>query len=49
MHDNELLVEFESLIDLDLAIYKFIRYKYPNAEHVDREFISEKDEREIHT
>lgn len=47
MYDNELLVEFESLIDLDLAMYKFIRDKYSNSEYVDQEFINEKDERAI--
>lgn len=47
MYDNELLVEFESLIDLDLAMYKFIKDKYSNSEYVDQEFINEKDERAI--
>jgi hypothetical protein len=43
MHDNELLVEFESIIDLDLAIFRYISEKYPNSEYVDREFIKEKN------
>lgn len=47
MYDNELLVEFESLIDLDLAMYKFIRDKYSNSEYVDQKFINERDERAI--
>ena len=47
MNDNELLVEFESLIDLDLAMYKFIRNNYSNSEYVDQEFIRENDERAI--
>ena len=47
MYDNELLVEFESLIDLDLAMYKFIKDKYSNSEYVDQNFINEKDERVI--
>ena len=47
MKDNELLVEFESLVDLDLAMYKFIREKYSNSEYVDSDFIHEKDEREV--
>jgi hypothetical protein len=47
MHDNELLVEFESLIDLDFAMYKFIKNKYSNSEYVDQKFINEKDERAI--
>lgn len=47
MYDNELLVEFESLIDLDLAMYKFIKNKYSDSEYVDKKFINEKDERAI--
>lgn len=47
MYDNELLVEFESLIDLDFAMYKFIKDKYSNSEYVDQKFINEKDERAI--
>jgi len=47
MKDNELLVEFESLVDLDLAMYKFIREKYSDSEYVDKDFIYEKDEREV--
>lgn len=47
MNDNELLVEFESLIDLDLAMYRFIKDKYSNSEYVDQKFINEKDERHI--
>ena len=47
MKDNELLVEFEFLIDLDLAMYRFIRDKYPNSEYVDQKFINEKNERVI--
>lgn len=47
MRDNELLVEFESIIDLDLAMYKFIKDKYSNSEYVDQKIINEKDERVI--
>ena len=47
MYDNELLVEFESVIDLDLAMYKFIKDKYSDSEYVDQKFINEKDERAI--
>ena len=47
MHDNEILVEFEFLIDLDLAIYKFIKNKYSNSNYVDQNFINEKNERAI--
>lgn len=47
MYDNELLVEFESLIDLDLAMYRYIKDKYPNSEYIDQKFINEKDEKVI--
>ena len=47
MYDNELLVEFESIIDLDLAMYKFIKDKYSDSEYVDQDFINETDERAI--
>lgn len=47
MYDNELLVEFESLIDLDLAMYKFIKDKYSDSEYIYQEFINEKDESNI--
>ena len=45
--DNSLLVEFEFLIDLDLAMYKYIRYNFPDSEYVDKELISLNDEKEI--
>jgi hypothetical protein len=47
MYDNELLVEFESLIDLDLAMYYYIKDKFPNSEYVDQDFINEKNEMAI--
>lgn len=47
MYDNRILVEFEALIDLDLAIYKYIRNNYASSEYVDQEFIHLMDEREI--
>lgn len=47
MNINELLVDFESLIDLDLAIYRFIKFKYGNSELVDKSIINEKDEKNI--
>jgi hypothetical protein len=47
MHDNELLVEFESIIDLDLAMYRFIKDKYSDSEYVDREFINDENERRV--
>lgn len=45
--DNSLLVEFEFVIDLDLAMFKFIRDNYYSSEYVYHEFLSVKDEREI--
>lgn len=47
MADNKLLVEFEFVIDLDLAMYKFIRENYSNSEYVDQEFIHLMNEKEI--
>lgn len=47
MYDNDLLVEFEFLIDLDLAMYKFIRDKYSDSEYVDQKFINMKNEKAI--
>ena len=47
MKYNELLVEFESVVDLDLAMYRFIKDKYRNSEYVDQEFINLKNEKEI--
>ena len=44
MYDNELLVEFEFLVDLDLAMYKFIKDKYANSDYVDQSFINEDNE-----
>ena len=45
--DNSLLVEFEFVIDLDLAMFKFIRDNYFNSEYVYHEFLSLTDEKEI--
>ena len=36
---NELLVEFEFVVDLDLAIFKMIRDKYSDSEYVDKNII----------
>ena len=38
--DNEILVEFDFVIDLDLAIYKFIKDKYKDSEYVDNKIIN---------
>lgn len=45
--DNELLVEFEFVIDLDLAMYKYIRSNFSNSSYVDTNFINEKDEKSV--
>lgn len=45
--DNELLVEFEFIIDLDLAMYKYIRSNFSSSPYVDKEFINEKDEKAV--
>ena len=36
---NRILVEFEFLIDLDVAIFKFIRSEYNNLKFVDQDII----------
>lgn len=46
-HDNELLVEFEFLVDLDLAMFKFVKDKYRDSPFVNQQFINEMDERQI--
>lgn len=46
-HDNELLVEFEFLIDLDLAMYRFIKDKYGTSEFVNRDEIGLVDGRQV--
>lgn len=45
--DNSLLVEFEFVIDLDLAMFKFIRDNYFDSDYVYHEFLSVKDEKEV--
>lgn len=45
--DNSLLVEFEAVVDLDLAMFKFIRDNYYSSPMVNHEFLALKDEREI--
>ena len=44
---NELLVEFEFLIDLDMALFKLIKEKYNNKDLVKQDIISINDETEI--
>ena len=45
--DNSLLVEFEFVIDLDLAMFRFIRDNYFESEYVYHEFLSVPDEQEV--
>ena len=47
INDNELLVEFEFVIDLDLALFRFIKDKYVKSEFVDQRVISMKNEYKI--
>ena len=44
---NKILVEFDMLIDLDLAIFKYIKDKYNNPNYVDQNIIKMHDERQI--
>lgn len=43
-HDNELLVDFDIIFDLDLAMYRLVRSKYKNAPYIDKKAISLKSE-----
>lgn len=45
--DNVLLVEFEFVVDLDLAMYRYMKDRYYQSDMVDKKFLSIKDEREI--
>ena len=47
MKYNEILVDFNFLIDLDLAMFKFIKTEYNNPTFVDQKIISLQDEKEI--
>ena len=42
--DNSLLVEFDFVVDLDLAMFKFVREKYYKSKEVHKQFISLRDE-----
>ena len=44
---NRILVEFEFLIDLDVAIFKFIRAEYNNLKFVNQDIIKINNEAEI--
>lgn len=47
INNNELLVEFDFIIDLDLAIFKMIKDKYADSEYVDKKIISMNNEYKI--
>ena len=47
MKYNEILVDFNFLVDLDLAMFKFIKTEYNNPTFVDQKIISLQDEKEI--
>lgn len=44
---NQLLVEFEFVVDLDLAIFKYIRAKANNPAYVDQKLMNTMDEKEV--
>ena len=44
---NSILVEFDMLVDLDLAIFKYIKDKYNNPDYVDQNIIKMNDEKQI--
>lgn len=44
---NRILVEFDILVDLDLAIFKYIKDKYNNPDYVDQNIIKMNDEKQI--
>ena len=44
---NRILVEFDMLVDLDLAIFKYIKDKYNNPDYVDQNIIKMNDEKQI--
>lgn len=45
--DNNILVEFAFVVDLDLAMFKLIREKYNNPDYVDQNIIRMNDESKI--
>ena len=47
MKYNEILVDFNFLVDLDLAMFKFIKTEYNNPKFVDQKILSLQDEKEI--
>ena len=47
MKYNEILVDFNFLVDLDLAMFKFIKTEYNNPKFVDQKILSLQDKKEI--
>lgn len=46
-NDNELLVEFDFLVDLDMALFRLVKDKYSNSEYVDKNIINMNNEYRI--
>ena len=44
---NELLVEFNFLVDLDMALFRYIQANYSNSKYVDQRIINMKNEYRI--
>lgn len=38
-HDNEILIDFNMLFDIDLAIYNIIKFDYGNSSYVNRDLV----------
>lgn len=47
VYHNALLVEFEFIVDLDLALFRLFKHKYSESPYVDKDFISLNDEYKI--
>lgn len=47
VYHNELLVEFEFVVDFDLALFRLFKRKYADSPYVDNEIISLNDEYEV--
>lgn len=47
VYHNELLVEFEFVVDLDLALFRLFKKKYANSPYVNNEIISLNDEYKV--
>lgn len=45
--DNVILANFGFLVDLDLAMFRFIKNRFSNSQYVDQEFINEPDQNKV--